>query len=211
MGDPVGGGFVASIARPGGNVTGFSVLQPTVTGKYLSILRELKPQITRVAIMYNPEFCLCRRGVLHAHLHGIGERIQCHSDQIQVHSTEEIEAGIASLGTAPGSGLIVMPDNFTTFHRQTIISLAARWRIPAIYPYRYFADEGGLLSYGVDVLDLFRRAPDYVDRILQGANPADLPVQAPKKFELVINLKTARTLGLAVPRILLAGADAVIE
>src|SRR3984893_7742865 len=129
----------------------------------------------------------------------------------EVRSVADIEMTMADLGAAPASGLIVMAGNFTAFHRGLIISLAARLRIPTIYPYRYFVDEGGLVSYGVDVLDLFRRVPDYVDRILQGARPADLPVQAPKKFELVINLKTARTLGLVVPRILLAGADALIE
>lgn len=115
------------------------------------------------------------------------------------------------LGAKPNSGLVVMPDNFTTVHRKQFISLAAQWRIPAIYPYRYFADEGGLISYGVDAVDLFRRASDYVSRILHGATPADLPVQAPTKFELVINLKTAKTLGVTVPRVLLAGADDIIQ
>ena len=129
----------------------------------------------------------------------------------QVRNPAEIESAIAKLGSEPRSGLIVMPENFTSVHRQLIISLAAQFRIPTIYPYRYFADEGGLLSYGVHIPDLFRRAAEYVSRILRGAKPADLPVQAPTKFELVINLKTARALGLVVPRILLAGADATIE
>jgi putative ABC transport system substrate-binding protein len=129
----------------------------------------------------------------------------------EARSSDEIKTAMADLGGAPDSGLIVIPDNFTSFHRELIVSLAARLRIPAIYPYRYFVDEGGLLSYGIDVLDLYRRAPDYIDRILRGTKPLDLPVQAPKKFELVINLKTARALGLVVPRILLAGADALIE
>jgi len=129
----------------------------------------------------------------------------------EVHSPAEIETAMADLGAELGSTLIVLADNFTSVHRELIIPLAARLRIPTLYPYRYFVDEGGLLSYGVDVLDLFRRAPDYVDRILQGAKPADLPVQTPRKFELVINLKAARALGLVVPRILLAGADALIE
>ena len=211
VGDPVGSRFVASIARPGGNVTGFSVLQPTVTGKYLSILRELKPQLARVAIMYNPESVSVGGASYMPAFRGSAKEFNVTPIELQVHSSSEIETGMGSLGAVPGSALIVLPDNFNTVHRQTIISLAAQWRIPTIYAYRYFADEGGLLSYGVDVLDLFRRAPDYVDRILQGANPADLPVQAPRKFELVINLKTARTLGLVVPRILLAGADALIE
>ena len=128
-----------------------------------------------------------------------------------MHNPAEIESAITKLGSEPGSGLILVPDNFTTVHRELIISLAAQFRIPAVYPYRYFAEAGGLLSYGVDAVDLFRRASEYVSRILRGAKPADLPVQAPTKFELVINLKTARALGLVVPRILLAGADAMIE
>jgi len=216
--DPVGSGFVASIARPGGNITGFTVLQPTITGKYLSILRELKPQLTRVGLMYNPQsvpsggVSVASGGAffMPAFMESAKE-FHVTPIAVEVHSPAEIETAMADLGAVPGTALIVMPDNFTTVHRQIIISLAAQWRIPAIYSYRYFVDEGGLLSYGVDVQDLFRRAPDYVDRILQGAKPADLPVQAPRKFELVINLKAARALGLVVPRILLAGADALIE
>jgi putative ABC transport system substrate-binding protein len=130
---------------------------------------------------------------------------------VDVNSPAEIERTIGDLGTLPGGGLIVMPDNFLTLHRSLIISLAERFKVPAIYPYRYFTEGGGLLSYGVDVLDIFRRAPVYVSRIMHGAKPADLPVQAPAKFELVINMKTASSLGLQVPRILLAGADALIE
>jgi putative tryptophan/tyrosine transport system substrate-binding protein len=209
--DPVGSGFVASIARPGGNITGFSVLQPTITGKYLSILRELKSQLTRVALMYNPASVPSGGAYYRSGFTESAKEFNVIPMLDEVHSSGEIETAMADLGAVPGSGLIVMPDNFTSANRQIIISLAAQWRIPAIYPYRYFVDDGGLLSYGVDVLDLFRRAPDYVDRILQGEKPADLPVQAPRKFELVINLKTARALHLAVPRILLAGADALIE
>src|SRR5205807_6504879 len=130
---------------------------------------------------------------------------------LQVHNRTEIETAIAELGSAPGSGLIFPPDNFITVHRELIVSLVAKFRIPAIYPYRYFAEAGGLLSYGVDALDLFRRASEYVSRIVRGATPADLPVQAPTKFEFVINLKTAKALGLVIPKLLLAGADAVIE
>jgi putative tryptophan/tyrosine transport system substrate-binding protein len=209
--DPVGSGFVASIAQPGGNITGFVSLQPAITGKHLSILRELKSQLTRVALMYNPESD--PRGwtsYMPAFVESAKE-FRVAPIAAEVHSAANIETIMADLGAAPGSGLIIIAGNFTTLHRALIVSLAARLRIPTIYPYRYFVDEGGLVSYGVDVLDLFRRVPDYVDRILQGVRPADLPVQAPKKFELVINLKTARSLGLAVPRILLAGADALIE
>jgi putative ABC transport system substrate-binding protein len=209
--DPVGSGFVASVARPGGNVTGFSVIQITITGKYLSILRELNPRLSRVALMYNPE-SVPGGGTSYIPTF-MDSAKEFHVTPIisQVHSPSEIEVAMTDLGTAAGSALIVMPGNFTTLHRELIISLAARLRIPTLYPYRYFVDDGGLLSYGVDVLDLFRRAPDYVDRILQGAKAADLPVQAPRKFELVINMKAAGALGLAVPRILLAGADALIE
>jgi putative ABC transport system substrate-binding protein len=212
VGDPVGSGFVASIARPGGNITGFSVLAPTITGKYLSILRELKPELSRVAFMYSAESG--PSGVMALAMRTFTESAkEFHVTPIvaQVQSPAEIETAMADLGSAPGGALIVMPGNFTTLYRELIISLAAHLQIPAIYPYRYFVDEGGLLSYGIDVLDLFRRAPDYVDRILQGAKPAELPVQAPRKFELVINLKAASALGLAVPRILLAGADALID
>jgi putative ABC transport system substrate-binding protein len=209
--DPVGSGFVASLARPGGNITGFTNPLPTITGKYLSILRELNPQLTRVAMMYNPESVPGGGTLFMPAFVESAKEFHVTPIAAQVHSSAEIETAMVDLGAAPGSALIVMADNFTSVNRELIIPLAARLRIPVIYPYRYFVDAGGLLSYGIDVLDLFRRAPDYVDRILQGAKPADLPVQAPKKFELVINLKTARALGLAVPRILLAGADALIE
>jgi putative ABC transport system substrate-binding protein len=209
--DPVGSGFVASIAQPGGNITGFVTFQPTMTGKHLSILRELKSQLTRVALMYNPE-SVPRGGTFYMPTF-IKSSMEFRVTPIaaEVHTSADIETIMADLGAVPGSGLIVIAGNFTSLHRALIVSLAAGLRIPTIYPYRYFVDEGGLVSYGVDVLDLFRRAPDYVDRIFQGAKPADLPIQAPKKFELVVNLKTARALGLAVPRILLAGADALVE
>jgi putative ABC transport system substrate-binding protein len=211
VGDPVGSGFVASIAQPGGNITGFVTLPPTIASKHLSILRELKSQLARVALMYNPESVPRGRTFYVPKFIEAAKESRVTPISAEVRSAADIETIIAQLGVAPDNGLIVMPDNFTTFHRDLIVSSAARFRIPAIYPYRYFVDEGGLVSYGVDVLDLFRRVPDYIDRILQGARPADLPVQAPKKFELVINLKTAHALGLAVPRILLAGADALIE
>lgn len=209
--DPIRSGFVESLARPGGNVTGFTNLLPTITGKYLSLLRELKSQLTRVAVMYNPESVPKGEAYYVPTFTESAKEFHITPITAEVHSSEEIETAMADLGATPGSGLIVMPDNFTSFHRELIVSLATRLRIPAIYPYRYFVDEGGLLSYGIDVLDLYRRAPEYVDRILRGTAPSDLPVQAPKKFELVINLKTARALGLVVPRILLAGADALIE
>jgi putative ABC transport system substrate-binding protein len=209
--DPIGSGFVASMARPGGNVTGFTNLQSTITGKYLSILKEMIPNLARVALMYNPISATSAGAYYMQSFIASATEFKVKSIRAEVHSQREIESVMAGLGAEPGSGLIVMPDNFTTLNRELIISLAARWRIPTIYPYRYFAEAGGLMSYGVDVIDLFRRAPAYVSRILRGANPADLPVQAPTKFEFVINLRTAKALGLVVPRILLAGADALIE
>jgi ABC-type uncharacterized transport system substrate-binding protein len=211
VGDPIGSGFVTSIAHPGGNITGFTVMQPTIIGKYLSILRQLNPKVIRVAVMYNPE-STPSTGMLSMHSFSkAAQEFHLTPIMASVRTPAEIENSMTGLGAALNAGLIVMPGNFTTLYRELIISLAARLRIPTLYPYRYFAEEGGLLSYGVDVLDLFRRAPDYVDRILRGANPADLPVQAPRKFELVINLKTARALDIIVPRILLAGADALIN
>ncbi len=211
VGDPVGSGFVASIPRPGGNATGFTNLGATITGKLLTVLKQITPNLTRVALMYNPD-TVARGGLFYSRpFETAAPHFAVEAIPAQVRAPAEIERSMAELGREPGVGLIVMPDNFTTVHRHLIISLAARWRIPTVYPYRYFVEAGGLMSYGVDVIDLFRRAPEYVSRILRGANPADLPVQAPTKFELVINLKTAKALGLAVPRILLAGADALIE
>jgi putative ABC transport system substrate-binding protein len=209
--DPVSSGFVASLARPGGNVTGFTNLEPTITGKYLSILRALKPQLTRVGLMYNPASVPGGGASFLPSFMQSAKEFHVTPIAAEVHNEDEIDKAVADVGAEPESGLIVMPDNFMTLRRAQIVALVARLRIPAIYPYRYFVDEGGLLSYGIDIMDLFARAPDYVDRILRGAKPADLPVQAPRKFELVINLKTARDLDLAVPRILLAGADALIE
>ena len=209
--DPVGSGFVASMARPGGNMTGFTIFPATITGKYLSMLKEMVPQLVRAAILYNPDSAPAAGTFFLTPFTDAAKEFKVQPITAQVRNPAEIESAIAKLGSEPRSGLIVMPENFTSVHRQLIISLAAQFRIPTIYPYRYFADEGGLLSYGVDITDLFRRAAEYVSRILRGAKPADLPVQAPTKFELVINLKTARALGLVVPRILLAGADQVIE
>jgi putative ABC transport system substrate-binding protein len=209
--DPIGSGFVASMARPAGNMTGFTILPATITGKYLSMLKEMMPQLARVAILYNPDSAPAAGRFFLTPFVDAARKFEVQPTTAQVRNPAEIESTIAKLGSEPRSGLIVMPDNFTSVHRKLIISLAAQFRLPAIYPYRYFAVEGGLLSYGVDVPDLFRRAAEYASRILRGAEPADLPVQAPTKFELVINLKTARTLGVVVPRILLAGADATIE
>ena len=209
--DPIGSGFVASMARPTGNVTGFTVLRASIAGKYLEMLKEMAPQLARVAIMYNPN-SVPVDGTFFSHpFIESATKLKVRPITAEVHDPSEIENAIMKLGRESGSGLVLVPDNFMSVHRDLIISLTAQFRIPAIYPYRYFAEAGGLMSYGVDAIDQFRRASGYVSRILHGAKPADLPVQAPTKFELVINLRTAKALGLVTPKILLAGADAVIE
>jgi putative tryptophan/tyrosine transport system substrate-binding protein len=209
--DPIGSGFVASMARPGGNITGFSVLHASIAGKYLEMLKEMVPQLARVAIMYNPNSVPADGKFFSRPFIESAAKLKVRPITAEVHDPSEIENAIMKLGRESGSGLILVPDNFMSVHRDLIISLTARFRIPAIYPYRYFAEAGGLVSYGVDAIDQFRRASEYVSCILRGAKPADLPVQAPTKFELVINLKTAKALGLVIPRILLAGAEQVIE
>jgi putative ABC transport system substrate-binding protein len=209
--DPIGSGFVASMARPGGNITGFTILHASIAGKYVSMLKEIVPQLARVTMMYNPNSVPDSGAFFAGAFMEAAMQYKVRPIIAEVHDAAEIENTITKLGGETGSGLVLVPDNFTTVHRELIISLTARFRIPAIYPYRYFAEAGGLLSYGVDAVDLFRRASEYVSRILRGADPAHLPVQAPTKFELVINLKTARALGLVIPRILLAGAEQVIE
>ena len=211
--DPVGSGFAASIPRPGGNATGFTNLAATITGKLLTVLKQITPNLTRVALMFNPE-SLPRGTVFDLYrspFEAAASSFALEAVVAEVRTPAEIERRVIELARQPNVGLIVMPDNFLAVHRQLVISLTARLRIPTIYTYRYFVEAGGLMSYGVDVTDLFRRAPEYVSRILRGANPGDLPVQAPTKFEVAINLKTAKALGLAVPKILLAGADDLIE
>jgi putative ABC transport system substrate-binding protein len=207
--DPIGSGFVSSMASPGGNATGFTIIQGTITGKYLSILRELIPGLTRAAIVYNPASAPGAGMVFLPAFVQAAAKYKIEPITIPVHNAAEIKTSFARLADQPDLGVIVMPDNFTSLNRKLLTTLAARYRIPTIYPYRYFVQEGGLLSYGVDAIDLFRQAADYVSRILRGANPANLPVQAPTKFELVINLKAAKDLGLTVPRVLLAGANDV--
>jgi len=175
------------------------------------MLKEAMPQLARVAIMYNPNSVPDGGKFFSRPFIEAAAKLKVRPITAEVHDPSEIENAVKDLGTESGSGLVVVPDNFMSVHRDFIISLTAQFRIPAIYPYRYFAEAGGLMSYGVDAVDQFRRASEYVSRILHGAKPADLPVQAPTKFELVINLKTAKALGLAIPRILLTGAEQVIE
>jgi putative ABC transport system substrate-binding protein len=209
--DPIGSGFVMSMARPGGNMTGFTIQQSTITSKYLEVLKELVPGLTEVIALYNPGTAPGGGAFFLPSFEDAAKKFDVKPINAQVQNASDIERVIKDASSVPASGMVIMPDNFTTFYRAQIIALAAKFRIPTIYPYRYFVEEGGLLSLGADGVDLFKRAADYVDRILRGASPSELPVQRPDKVELAINLKTAKALHLEVPRILLAGADFVIE
>ena len=209
--DPLGSGFVASIARPGGNTTGFTNFEPSLTGKWLEMLKEIAPTIRRVAVIFNPKTAPDQGSFFLGPFERIARSLAVEPIAARVSDATEIQSTFADMGREPDGGVIVMPDAFTTVHRQLIILLAVRHGVPVIYPYRYEAVDGGLFSYGVDSVDLLRRAVSYVDRILKGEKPGDLPVQAPTKYELVINLRTAKVLGLTVPATLLARADEVIE
>jgi putative ABC transport system substrate-binding protein len=210
--DPAGSGFVASIARPGGNVTGFTNIdiESSVGGKWLELLKRIAPGVRRVAMIYNPPTAPFADYYLRP-FQAAGPEDGVQTSAAAVYGDTDIENVISALAREPGGGLVVLPDAFTGLHREQIVSLAARYRLPAVYPFRWFAEIGGLLSYGIDSDDMFRRAASYVDRILKGAKPADLPVQAPTKYELVVNFQTARVLGLMVPETVLLGADQVIE
>jgi len=208
--DPVGSGFVASLARPGGNVTGFQALLSSLGGKWLELLKEIAPRVANVAMLFNPAVAPYAEAFLDP-FKAAASSFAVEPIAASVRDTSELEAVIAAQARAQNGGLIVMPDTFMDVHRAEIISLAARFGVPAIYPRRPFTEVGGLLSYGIDQLDSYRRAAIYVDRILKGEKPSELPVQAPVKFELVINLKTAKALGLEVPWFLRQRADEVIE
>jgi putative ABC transport system substrate-binding protein len=175
------------------------------------MLKEMVPQLARATLMYNPNSVPGRGTFFSGPFIESATKLKVRPVTAEVHDGSGIENALTNLGRESGSGLVLVPDNFMSVHRDLIISLTTQFRIPAIYPYRYFAEAGGLVSYGVDAKDQFRRASEYVSRILRGSKPADLPVQAPTKFELVINLKTAKALGIVIPRILLAGAEQVIE
>jgi putative ABC transport system substrate-binding protein len=208
--EPVAAGFVASLAHPGGNITGFSNLEPGVGAKWLELLQQISPGVTRAALVFNPDTTPVSQQQS-GWAQAAAEKLGIAAVVLPVRNPVEIEAAVTMAGREPGGGLILPQDPFTVVHRHLIVELAARHRLPAIYAFRYFAAAGGLLSYGIDVVDQFRQAASYVDRILRGTNPADLPVQQPTKFELVINLKTAKTLGLTIPETLLATADEVIQ
>ncbi len=208
--DPVGQGIVPSIARPGGNTTGFSNYDPSFSGKWLELLKEAAPGITRAAVVFNPRTAPYATMYLRS-IEAVAPAVAVNVTTAQVHNDAEIEAEFAQLAREQRSGLIVMTDAFTSAHRQRIIEIAGRFGLPAIYPYRYYAADGGLMSYGTDQIEQMRGAASYVDRILRGEKPGDLPVQAPTKFQLVINLKTAKALGLAIPESFLLRADELIE
>jgi ABC-type uncharacterized transport system substrate-binding protein len=207
--DPVADGLVQSLAHPGGNITGFTVLEPSVGTKLLGLLKEVAPRLARVAVMFNPDNTGNRQRFEMAA--AAAQEFAVEVSAAPVRGAAEIEAAMTRLGHEPDQGLIVPPDPSMNTHRKLIVDLAARHRLPTIHALRAAAVEGGLMSYGVDLPDLFRQAAAYADRILKGEKPADLPVQQPTKFELVINLSTAKALGLTMPPTLLATADEVIE
>jgi putative ABC transport system substrate-binding protein len=207
--NPVASGIVARLDRPNGNLTGFALFEPSLGGKWLELLSEIAPGLKRAAIMFNPDIVSASAYV--PSLETAARSLKVALIVAPVHSDAEIETAIIAFGREPGGGLVVMPDVFSPTHRAPIISAAARNNVPAVYFASYFARDGGLLSYGPDVVDIYARAATYVDRILRGAKPAELPVQFPVKYEMVINLKTAKTLGLTVPQSILLSADEVIE
>jgi putative ABC transport system substrate-binding protein len=211
--DPVGSGFVASLARPGGNATGFTTVEPSIGGKWLELLIAIAPATEQVAVLFSARsFSMAPGGPLTQTFDAAAARFPALKlVRAPVQDIAELDGVIAAQARVPGNGLIVSTGPFTSIHYQLITALAARHRLPAVYPYRFFATSGGLLSYGIDLVTQYRQAGTYVDRILKGAKPGDLPVQLPTKFELVINLKTAKALGLDVPATLLARADEVIE
>jgi putative tryptophan/tyrosine transport system substrate-binding protein len=207
--DPVGAGFVESLARPGGNITGFTNLDFGIGAKYLELLKQIAPNVTRAAVLRDPEITA---GLgLWAAIQSVSPSVAIEVIPVNVDDTGEIERTLAAFARNPNGGLIVTGSAQTVLHRDLIIALAARHRLPAIYYDRYYAVAGGLISYGADTVDQFRRSAAYVDRILRGEKPAELPVQAATKYDLVVNLKTAKALGLTIPQIVLSRADEVIE
>ena len=209
--DPVGEGFVESLSRPGGNITGFISQEAGMAGKWLELLMEIAPGVKRVVAMFNPDAAPGGGLYILPAFEAAARSFKVAPIEAPIHSVAEIETVITSLGREPGGGLVVPPDTFVESHRAHIILLAARNNVPAVFPDAVWARDGGLLSYGPDRADIFRRSAAYVDRILRGAKPAELPVQVPTKFVLAVNAKTAKSLGLDVPAALLVRADEVIE
>ena len=208
--DPVGQGLISSLARPGGNVTGFTFFEYSMFGKALELLKKVAPAVTRLACIFNPDMSAYYDQFLPA-FETDARQYSVKLIIARVGTEAEINAAVAKLAAAPGGGLIVLPDAYTLVHRNLIVQSTAQYRIPAIYSYRQVVKEGGLMSYGPETSDIFQRSASYVDRILKGANPAELPAQAPVKFEFAVNLKTATALGLTVPLTVVALADEVIE
>jgi len=207
--DPVGAGFVESLARPGGNTTGFTLFEFSMSAKWLELLKDIEPSLTRVAVLRDPDLA---SGIgQFAAMQSVAPSLGMELTPIGVRGASEIERALSAVTQRSNTGLVVLPGSLTLLHRKLIITLAAHHHLPAVYPYRYHVIDGGLISYGPDTIDQYRLAAGYVDRILKGEKPAELPVQAATKFELVINLKTAKTLGLDIPPTLLARADEVIE
>jgi putative ABC transport system substrate-binding protein len=206
--DPVGSGLVDSLARPGGNATGFISFEFSTSGKWLELLKQIAPSVTRTAVLRDPMGVATSQ---FAAIQTVAQSLRMEINPINLRDPSEIERAIAAFARAPNGGLIVTTSAAATLHRNLITTLAVRHRLPAVYPYRHFAAVGGLISYGPDLIDQYQQAAGYVDRILKGEKPADLPVQAPTKYETVINLKTAKALGLTIPETLLATADEVIQ
>jgi putative ABC transport system substrate-binding protein len=209
--DPVGAGFVASLPRPGGNITGFSNLDASMAGKWLELLTEIAVGVKQVTAMFNPDTAPYVTSYFLPSFKAAARSMMMGTNAAVVHSEAEIETALTSLGRESGRGLVLMPDTFMVVHRARIIMLAARNNVPAVYWISVYARDGGLLSYGADSADIFRRSAAYVDRILRGAKPAELPVQLPVKFEMAVNARTAKVLGLTVPQSILLRADEVIE
>ncbi len=209
IGDPVGSGFVASLPRPGGNITGLSNMAEGISAKWVELLKEAAPKATRLAVLWDP------RNVAHTsmwrEIQGAGRALRVVTKAWEVRGPEEIDRAFAAMGTERIGALIILPYPIAGANLRQIVSLAAKYRLPAIYPFREFAEEGGLMSYGANAADLWRRAAAFVDKILKGAKPADLPVEQPTKFDLVINMKTAKSLGLTIPQTILIRATEVIQ
>jgi len=207
--DPVGAGFVHSLARPGGNATGFTVFEYGMSGKWLELLKQLSPAVTRAAVLRDPTIA---SGIgQFAAVQAVAPSLGVDLSAVDVRDAGEIERAITAFARSSNAGLIVTANALATRHRELIITLAAQHRLPAVYPYRRFVDDGGLVSYGPDFVDQYRQAAGYIDRVLKGEKPAEMPVQAPIKYGIVINLKTIKALGLTVPPAVLARADEAIE
>ena len=207
--EPVELGFVQSLAHPGGNITGFTNLEPSVGGKWFELVKEIAPNVSRVIVIFSEP-----TPVISAFVNSITKAASTHSSQVieaRVHTPSEIDSQIVSLSPGPGDALILLPDTFLGLNFKQIVELETRYRLPAIHPFRFYVDAGGLMSYGPDLVEQFRQSATYVDRILRGDNPGGLPIQQPTKFQLVVNLKTAKALGLTVPQSLLTTADETLE